>query len=66
MTRTHKQQAAAVESAILEIGDNKTTDKKIAAACKKHGVDVNKVIIIGGYHEGGTRQAQIKESITNK
>jgi hypothetical protein len=65
MTRTHKQQAAAVESAITEIGDNKTTYKKIANACKRYEVSERTIVIIGGFHKGGTRQAQIAK-LTNE
>lgn len=59
MSRTHKQSAQAVEDTIKEIGVNKTTDQKIAAACKRNGVDERRVRIVAGFDVGGINEYMI-------
>ena len=59
MTRTHKQSTQAVADTIAEIGVKKTTDKKIAAACKRYNVDENRVRKVAGFDKGGVNEYQI-------
>lgn len=59
MTRTHKQSSQAVEDAITEIGPNRTTDKKIEAACIRNNVDEVRIRVIGGWDKGGMNECKI-------
>lgn len=61
-----KREAQAVENTIKEIGDNKTTDKKIVAACKRHGSDEARVRKIAGFDKDGINEYKITRTWSQK
>jgi hypothetical protein len=59
VTTKHRQLAQAVENAITQIGEKKTTDAKIENACNSNNVDENRVRIIAGLDKGGMNEYKI-------
>jgi hypothetical protein len=61
--KMHRQSAQSITDAITQIGTNKTTDKKISAACKKHGVDESRVRTIAGFNKNGVNEYKVQRSV---